>query len=327
MLDSENRILEDYKALTPDLHKWGAYVDCVLKKELMSRFEDKNAIQIPPSYRLKDEKSFLYKALYRRKSYVNPLLDIEDKVGTRVVVLKSLDIQLAYDLICKSDAWESKTTKSIDQVVEDDPKKFDYQSLHMVVSPKDDNSDYDKAIRPLLTCEIQIRTLLQHAFAEISHDSSYKGPYKNDKDVIRRLSKSMALMEATDDYFCDIFDLMRSEERIYRNYMNDLRFLYMELNASFKDSDVDFFITDAVFELLDLILINQSDLSVYVEKEKDKLIKIIRKNHEVFFSQPVFILANYYFTYHRAFLDENWPLSRDSLALIYRVNGTSFGNF
>ena len=73
---------------------------------------------------------------------------------------------------------------------------------------------FDNSVKPYLTCEIQIRTLLQHAFAEVSHDSTYKGPYKNDKGILRHLAKSMALMEATDDYFCNIFSLTSDEKYI-----------------------------------------------------------------------------------------------------------------
>ena len=85
-----------------------------------------------------------------------------------------------------------KLTKDIDQEIEDKPNIFDYQSSHIVVRPLESDNNFSTELINSLTCEIQIRTLLQHAFAEVSHDSTYKGPYKNDKEILRRLAKAMA---------------------------------------------------------------------------------------------------------------------------------------
>ena len=206
MNSKEEKILSSFSEIEAKLENWGTFVDTKLM-EVLSDFIETCIVKIPPRHRVKDKISFLYKALYRKKTYENPILDIEDKIGTRVVVLKSSDVDDVAEKIAESSFWISKTTRDIRREIEDSPKLFDYQSVHIVVSPTNETADYPDEIKPLLTCEIQIRTLLQHAFAEISHDSTYKGPYKNDREIIRSLSKSMALMEATDDYFCNIFGI------------------------------------------------------------------------------------------------------------------------
>jgi ppGpp synthetase/RelA/SpoT-type nucleotidyltranferase len=211
MNEQEQNILKEFNNLRDNLDSWGAYVDKELLKILQEDFINNNLLKIYPNYRLKQSKSYLYKALYRKKEYTNPLIDIEDKVGTRIVLLKSDDIEKAADIILNHTEWDAKITKNLTDEIENKPKLFDYQSMHLVVKPKEDKG-YNNEIKDLLTCEIQIRTLLQHAFAEISHDSTYKGPYKNDKEILRHLAKSMALMEATDDYFCQIFTMMSNEE-------------------------------------------------------------------------------------------------------------------
>src|SRR5690606_13413889 len=205
-----------------------------------------NIVKIFPSHRIKEEISFLSKALYRRKLYNDPFVDIEDKVGTRIVVLKSNDIEIVSNKIMKCNKWQAKITKDIQQEIEDKPHIFDYQSLHIVVWPSEDDPLFEKEIKSHLTCEIQIRTLLQHAFAEVSHDSTYKGPYKNDKGILRHLSKSMALMEATDDYFCNIFELMSDEKRYYTQYLKEIIELYTSFNT-FDRQDLDYFVTDSIF--------------------------------------------------------------------------------
>ena len=324
MVSQEKKLLEGLKKILPDLIGWASYVDNVLAKDILSRFEDKNAVQMQPAYRVKNEKSFLCKALYRNKDYVDPLVDIDDKVATRVVLLKSSDIGIIKKLICGNGGWDAKVTKDTEQEIEDQPKYFDYQSLHVVVSPKKENDDYDADLKPMLTCEIQIRTLLQHAFAEISHDSSYKGPYKNDREIIRHLSKSMALMEATDDYFCKIFKLMLDDERFYRNYMRDLTSMYMSLVNDKESVNVDYFITETIIGLLEQKKVNIDDLKAFVDKEKSHLSKIISESEEVLYEQPAILLIEYYFKNNREFLKDEWPLSLDSLKLVYQKNNTSF---
>lgn len=327
MNKQEEEILSEFRSLLPSLKAWGNFVDNHLKNEVLSQFSDENIVKILPSHRIKDEKSFLYKALYRKKPYKNPFLDIEDKIGTRIVVLKSSDIEKLASGILNSPIWKSKITKNIQQEIEDKPNIFDYQSLHIVVEPKEEDLIYDKSIRPSLTCEIQIRTLLQHAFAEVSHDSTYKGPYKNDKGILRHLSKSMALMEATDDYFCKIFELMSDEKRYYANYIKEIIELYKIFNSDFDKQELNFFISESIFELLEIQNVELSDLTFYVEKHKKKLAKIIKSKNGLLIQQPIFLLANYYFDNHRTMLKDHWTLSEEALKSIYSVNNTSYESY
>ena len=327
MNKQEEQILSDFVTLLPSLKAWGTFVDEYLTKEILSHFSKENIVKFFPSHRIKDQKSFLFKALYRKKPYKNPFTDIEDKIGTRIVVLKSSDIKKVADDILKCPKWNSKITKSIEQEILDKPNIFDYQSLHIVVQPLEGDSTFESAVRPCLTCEIQIRTLLQHAFAEVSHDSTYKGPYKNDKGIIRHLAKSMALMEATDDYFCDIFTLMSDDKRYYTNYMNEIIVLYKSFNEDFDKQDLNFAITESIFELLELQRVELAELTFYVEKHKERLGKIIRLQTGLLVQQPIFLLVNYYFDIHRTFLKDNWTLSEDALKSIYAVNNTSFESY
>jgi putative GTP pyrophosphokinase len=224
MSESEIAYLEEFQKIKADLKKWGKVVDKQLLDNVLKELVDDERIKIPPSFRLKEDRSYIGKALLRGKGYQNPIEDIEDKIGTRVVFLFSTNVKRAQELILSYDGWQAKVTKQYDEVLKRDPEKFGYQSIHIVVNPKK-NKEYSTDVK-LLTCEIQLRTLLQHAYSEISHDSTYKGPFKNDKGVIRSLSKSMALMEATDDYFCSIYDMLTDTSRKYQNYTLELEKLY-----------------------------------------------------------------------------------------------------
>lgn len=327
MNNRENEILEQFHALKPHLKTWGNIVDSNLVESLLQDMVDEHLIKIYPSYRIKEDKSYLFKALYRKKNYTNPIENIEDKIGTRIVVLKSDDIKIVQQRILDANFWVSKLTKNIDQEIEDKPNIFDYQSSHIVVKPLENDNHFPTEVINSLTCEIQIRTLLQHAFAEVSHDSTYKGPYKNDKEILRRLAKAMALMEATDDYFCNIFNMMSDEKRHYALYLQEIINLFRQFNKGFDNSELNLSITDSIFDLLEVENIPIQELEVFTTKHHKELLKYIKPQNGLLFQQPTIILTLYYFYNKRTFLKENWTLNNEVLKSIYKTTGTSFDDY
>ena len=322
-MNKEEQIISDFNLLKNDLLDWGAYVDSKLIELIKKYDETEYILKIKPSFRIKSDISYLEKALYRKKAYTNPVLDIEDKIGTRIVLLKSTDVEVISDIILGSSYWNSKVTKSRNDEIEDKPTIFDYQSQHIVVWPKDD-SKYEKTKISSLTCEIQIRTLLQHAFAEVSHDSTYKGPYKNDNEIIRQLSKSMALMEATDDYFCKIFDLMKDESRKYSNYLKELNRIYLtELQPVNTFIEINFELSDSLISLIDVVDVPISSIESFVSKNLSTLKALVSKNNHLFLTQPIFILLYYLLVHHRTVLEQNWPLNLQSFNDLKNLLGFS----
>ncbi len=320
----EELLFDQFMTLKPKLKEWGELVDRYLINDIISDMINDHLIKISPKFRLKDDKSFLFKALYRRKNYSNPIENIEDKVGTRIVVLKSNDIREVQQRILAYSGWQALQTKNIDQEIEDKPNIFDYQSSHIVVRPNNCDAHFSPEISNSLTCEIQIRTLLQHAFAEVSHDSTYKGPYKNDKEILRSLAKAMALMEATDDYFCDIFSLMTDEKRYYSNYLKELITLFRTFKEDFNNNEINHFLTESIFELLELQDVSIQDLEVFVTKNQDDLKKYIKPDNGMLFQQPSVVLVLYYLINHRTFLSEKWALNNDMLKNIFKTTNTAY---
>lgn len=325
MNDLESKLVEEYDELKPTLQQWGNYVDSEIVS-ILNCFESDNLIKIYPSHRVKDRISYLSKAYYRKKEYNDPIIDIEDKVGTRIVLLKSEDVEKAAKLLVDSVSWNAKITKTLQGAIDNQPRIFDYQSMHIVVTPTE-QSRYDKELIPKLSCEIQIRTLLQHAFAEISHDSTYKGPFKNDKDIIRHLAKSMALMEATDDYFCQIFSMMTDQSRYYSNYMQRLIGMYKEMDSNFDSRSIDMEISEIFLELLESEPADINDVEMFFEKEKKTLKIIFQSKNGIFFQQPIGILISYYQVNHKFSLKEKWPLSKETLKSVYQSFGESFDQY
>jgi len=321
MRDLELKILKEFDDLQDYLLLWGDIVDKKIV-EILNANSLGNEIKIFPISRLKEKKSFLSKALWRNKNYINPILEVEDKIGTRVVLLKSDDIKPASDFLLNSKNWKAKITKDLRASIEGKPKEFDYQSMHLVVCPNPNDKRFKKKIIPLLTCEIQIRTLLQHAFAEVSHDSTYKGLYTNDVEIIRNLAKSMALMEATDDYFCAIFKMMTDGRKKYKNYINELTTIFLKYKPKYKKENLDVELTGIIFELLKERDVSITDIQEFTKKNEAEIGEAIKRNNTSLFQQPVILLIRYYMSKSKSFLREKWAFSDESLNEVF--NGFGF---
>jgi len=322
MYDLEIALLKGFNDLYFPLEEWGKIVDSEII-DILAPTPLNHEMKIKPSFRRKEPRSFLSKALWRNKNkYADPLLELEDKIGTRLVLLKSDDIYPTAELFLNYKGWESKTTKDLKGSIDGAPREFNYQSYHIVVWPKSDDSRFDKNIIPLLTCEIQIRTLLQHAFAEISHDSTYKGPYRNDKDLIRMLSKAMALMEVTDDYFIEMFQMMTDNTRKLTCYMNELTFLFQKYRPEYKQDNSDVTLADILFILLEKKEISIDQVSDFVSQHESEIKAAVDKNKTLIFQHPVILLIGYYIYNWIDFIKEEWPLSLETLEEAF--NGFGF---
>lgn len=317
---SEEDIKKAYKDLVTDLNTWGTFVDETIKR-LLSAYKY-GEIQIMPKHRVKDEQSFITKALYRGKRYEDPMHQIEDKVGTRIITLVT-DIVDKVSIDLKScNLWNIKESKSKQEVFEDIPEKFGYQSIHYIVTPKDNCCTFATNDLKILTCEIQVRTLLQHAYAEISHDNVYKGPYKNDPAVLRQLAKSMALMEAADDYFCKTLDQVsapQNNEAMLLNYLVDK---FKELKGSDKVPTYD---TKLAEEILSFTLdkpVSNDDINQFL-KSNHNIKDVILYGDSILCQQPIIILLAYYLDKYPYYLKDRWDIDYDLYTSLCRNLGYS----
>lgn len=190
-----------FKENEPILELWGNEVIDQIKKALISKTIDANVFLKISGKRVKDERSALSKVV--RKNYTDPLKQMTDLVGARFVVLLTDDLNILQEIIENSEIWSASKDKDYLDAIQQNPELFDYQSIHYVVRAKKGSRTDDLGIPEGLPCEIQIRTLLQHAYAELSHDNVYKPYIPNVPYQARRLiARSMALMESTDELFC-----------------------------------------------------------------------------------------------------------------------------
>jgi putative GTP pyrophosphokinase len=160
-------------------------------------------LKVPASVRVKDPQSARAKQL--KKAYADPTSQMTDLVGVRFVVLTSTDLAPIRDQLEHSSSWQCKQARDPDDEIERAPDTFGYQSHHYEVRPP-------ASAGSALCCEVQVRTLLQHTIAELSHDAMYKATQKVPSQARRLVARSMALMETTDELLCRAMEAVREAE-------------------------------------------------------------------------------------------------------------------
>lgn len=141
--------------------------------------------------------------------YPDPLRDIPDQIGTRIITYVTSDVTAAADLI--KDQLGVVLDKDLGlQTVQ--AGRFGYLSRHLQVAldPLWLGSMPLDLVR-VASAQVQIRTVLQHAWAEYEHDVRYKGtvPPALASELNRRFTLAAGLLELADREFEVIRDRMR----------------------------------------------------------------------------------------------------------------------
>lgn len=132
-----------------------------------------------------------------RKSYSNPLKEITDLAGVRVVFLYLSDLKKIETII----ESEFEIIEKENKLDNNDIEKFGYGALHYLVKIRERHSGARYDDLHDLVCEIQVRTILQDAWSIVAHHLSYKNEKDVPKNLIRRLNALSGLFETADDQF------------------------------------------------------------------------------------------------------------------------------
>ena len=234
---TETELSIAFEARKPTLTALGDWVVSIITGELEKQLGSMDAaqcfFQIPPKSRVKSTDSFLEKALIRKPKR-DPLTEITDQVGVRFVVLLLEHIARIGEIIT-SDRWDFSKDRDHDAERLENPDYFAYQSDHYVIKTKTDIVFNGVKIPAHTPCEIQIRTILQHAYAEMAHKCDYKPSIKipdhAQRRVKRSLAKGSALIETTDDVFREIQTHIHEYSKDINALLDSSSTLYKELTG------------------------------------------------------------------------------------------------
>jgi ppGpp synthetase/RelA/SpoT-type nucleotidyltranferase len=325
---TETEFLQRWRTERPLYEAWGNFILARINERLATEIapvELDYFIKVPAKPRLKAEGTLVDKAFHRNKGYADPYANITDKVGMRFVVLLTGDIAKVCSVIENlEEYWTASKDRDYEEERRNKPLEFSYQSMHYVVRAVGDIAYAGTIISAGTPCEIQIRTLLQHAHSELTHDTLYKPKTTAKPEVKRTVAKSMALIEATDEFFVQAMDSLNKVVATQTDLLRVLEKIYAEgVGTPAGAERSNQLVIDAVAEKL------PADWQTAIPeffKTKGFIFERVRERRDIshFFRQPAALLAYYLANTKPEQTKETWPLDTDDLALVFSDLGKKF---
>jgi ppGpp synthetase/RelA/SpoT-type nucleotidyltranferase len=319
---TEQEFTEKFNSKKHIYTAWGEYIKETIISELTKDVEDvATFLRITPTSRVKELNSLIQKAFYRGKEYSNPFDDITDKVGIRFVVLLVDDIK-TLSCIVERQEWESSKDRDFEKERLDNPNIFTYQSVHYIVRNRKVIEFEDIEIPIGTPCEVQIRTLLQHAYSELTHDTVYKPKTRTVPEMHRLIAQSMALIETTDKIFEEVNDMLKANSNEHL-LLPELTTIYSSFKEPEFEKGLNIFILDAYKELM--VSVQMHEISTYF-REHPYIFDLIKKNYDrnLLYRQPIVLVLYYLIAKKRSQVKQHWPLTPALLHPLFVDLGYSF---
>ena len=182
----------------------------------------KTDINFNIKFRLKSFDSYFNKVLRLRKEALTPVA-INDLIGLRVIVPFLEDVDDVQDLIKENFNVAEIEYKGADNSF----REFGYSSVHILVHlPQGSIENTIPYVRK--TCEIQLRTILQDAWAEVEHELVYKSNISIlNGSIKRKLASLNASLTLSDIIFQEIRDYQKSiaqwQERKQNHFLEKIQ--------------------------------------------------------------------------------------------------------
>ena len=192
-----DKVIADYAIEKQKIYK---NYSSVVQELLCSILKTNNLITHSITNREKSPTSLKEKILRDSKNYKDPLSEITDLAGVRIITYFPEDVDKIIPLIEKE--FNVDPVNSIDKRKKTDFSTFGYVSVHLIVELSSQRKmlpEYSSFSG--LKCEIQVRTILQHAWAEIEHDIVYKSNDEIPFELRHRFASLAGLLEVADREF------------------------------------------------------------------------------------------------------------------------------
>ena len=205
-------ILEEYRRLSPGC----ARVTAALQNRLRQVFSEAGLIVAAIESRVKTESSLAGKLELKGSKY-HRLSDLTDIIGMRVITFYIDDVDKVASAVERM--FQIDWDNSVDKRKAHDLDSFGYLSLHYICYvPASLCAELDAPEVEGLRFEIQLRTILQHAWANMNHDTGYKSGVEVPREYLRNLNRLAGTLELVDEQF----SRLRTEINNYRRRLQSL---------------------------------------------------------------------------------------------------------
>lgn len=208
-------MLEEYREMLPVLRKLSSVVTDLLHKCL----DEANILVTAVESRVKGESSLAGKLELKGYKYKS-ITDVTDLVGARVITFYSDEVDKIAAMAEK--LFDVDWTESVDKRKLLGKESFGYMSLHYICTvPKSVFFDSQMPQLNAIRFELQMRTTLQHVWANMNHDTGYKSGVEIPSEYGRRLVRLAGLLELADDESSrlrrEINDYRRKVEKLVKD--------------------------------------------------------------------------------------------------------------
>jgi ppGpp synthetase/RelA/SpoT-type nucleotidyltranferase len=183
-------LIIDFLSRQPDHEQLCLEIAYVMKTRLKKTEIEYSSI----TYRAKELNSFLEKL--GRKKYKDPFKEITDLAGVRVVCLYRSDLPAIEEIVRREFKLVEKVDKGRDS--------FGYNAVHYLVKLGQEFSGARYDHLKDIICEVQVRTILQHAWATIDEHMVYKKKSSIPGEMSQRINQLSLVLEDADRQFEEI---------------------------------------------------------------------------------------------------------------------------
>ena len=194
-------ILQESRRQRPVFEKLQETVPAQIK----AVFEETGIVVASLEHRIKEEKSLAGKLELKGSKY-RTLSDITDIFGMRIITFYTDDVDKVASVVDR--LFDVDWDNSVDKRRLHEIDRFGYMSLHYVCRVPDCPYRF----------EIQMRTILQHAWANMNHDTGYKSGVEVPTEYLRNMNRLAGMLELIDEQFSRI----RTEINDYRRQVQSL---------------------------------------------------------------------------------------------------------
>ncbi|WP_051251670.1 GTP pyrophosphokinase [Psychrilyobacter atlanticus] len=204
-----------------------------LQQKIERILKDNNIFYVKTEARVKSLDSFKRKLEMKKNKYQNPLEEMTDILGIRIITYYREDLDEILKLLKENFKIDYKNSTNKLQSLK--YNEMGYLSLHYICKCKPSQKN-------LYGCtdfkfEVQIRTALQHIWAQIDHQLRYKTLANIPNKVQRKLFRISAMLESVDDEF----DSIKHDVQVVENFYKD-RFNEKEYSLRLDLSSINFYL-------------------------------------------------------------------------------------
>ena len=224
--------VDAFKSVRSGYEQYAAFLDEVLRRackqlaplaivqyraKTIPSFAEKILRKMPP---VQDETEL--NSVKKWQDHFDPINKFTDLCGARVITQTEYEVSRVCSFIQNNFIIDKENSEDKKSGLK--PDQFNYLSVHYIVSVEEGAELLGVKAPPGiagLKAEIQVRTLLQHAWASISHDSLYKINMRPPARVKRDLARVAAVLEAADKEFASFVEDMKAYTGQYGAHLDD----------------------------------------------------------------------------------------------------------